>query len=71
MTIEEYFDFEEQHASVKHEYVDGELFAMSGVTRRHNAIVGNIYMRLRTAARSGPCRVHFTEVKLRADPVIY
>jgi Uma2 family endonuclease len=71
MTIEEYFDFEEQQTSAKHEYVDGEVFAMSGVTRRHNAIVGNIYMRLRTAARGGPCRVHFTEVRLRANPVIY
>jgi Uma2 family endonuclease len=71
MTVEEYFDFEEQQTSAKHEYVDGEVFAMAGPTRRHNTIAGNIYMRLRTAARGGPCRVHIAEVKLRADPVIY
>jgi Uma2 family endonuclease len=63
MTVEEYFDFEEQQTSAKHEYVDGEVFAMAGPTRRHNTIAGNIYMRLRTAARGGPCRVHIAEVK--------
>ena len=51
MTLEEYFDFEDGNA-MRHEYVDGEVFAMSGATRRHNAICGNVYMRLRTAARA-------------------
>ena len=58
MTIDEYFAFEE-HTPATHEYVDGEVFAMSGVTRRHSAIVGNVQMRLRMTARGtplqGPC----------------
>ena len=70
MTIEEYFDFEER-SPTRHEYVDGEVFEMNGVTRRHNDIVGNVYMRLRTAARGGPWRVYFSGVKLRARRVIY
>ena len=70
MTLEEYFDFEER-SRTRHEYVDGEVFEMSGTTRRHNDIVGNVYMRLRTAARGGPCRVHFAEVKLRTGRVVY
>jgi len=70
MSVEEYFDLEERSAT-RHEYVDGEVFAMSGVTRRHNAIAGNIYIRLRTAARGGLCRVHISDVKLRAERVIY
>jgi Uma2 family endonuclease len=70
MTVEEYFDFEDR-SPTRHEFVDGEVFAMSGVTRRHNAISGNVYMRLRTAARGGPCRVHFAEVKLRTGRVVY
>ena len=70
MSVEEFFDFEAR-TTTRHEYVDGEVFAMSGATRRHNAIAGNIYIRLRTAARGGPCRVHFAEVKLRAQRVIY
>ena len=70
MTVEQYFDFEERSPS-RHEYVDGEVFAMSGVTRRHNDIAGNVYIRLRTSARGGPCRVHMSDVKLRVGRVIY
>jgi Uma2 family endonuclease len=70
MTLEEYFDFEER-SSVRHEYVEGNVYAMSGVTRRHNAIAGNVYARLRAATRGGPCRVHIAEVKLHLGRVIY
>jgi Uma2 family endonuclease len=70
MTVEEYLDFEER-STTRHEYVEGEVFAMSGVTRRHNDIVGNVYMRLRIVGRGGSCRVHFAEVKLRAGRVVY
>lgn len=70
MTVEEYFEFEER-VPTRHEYVDGEIYAMSGVTRRHNAIAGNIYVRLRSAVRGTPCRVHIAEVKLRMGRVIY
>jgi Uma2 family endonuclease len=70
MTVEEYLDFEER-STTRHEYVGGEVFEMSGVTRRHNTISGNVYVGLRAAARGGPCRVHIAEVKLRAGGVIY
>ena len=70
LTVEEYFDFEERSA-IRHEYVDGELYAMSGVTRRHSAIAGNVFVRLHAATRGGPCRVHIAEVKLHMGRKIY
>ena len=71
LTIEEYLKLEES-ATVRHEYVGGEIFAMVGATKRHNRIIGNIYGRLWGAARGGPCRVYSESVKLRvADDVIY
>jgi len=70
MSVEEYFDFEER-SPVRHEYVEGEVYAMSGVTRRHNDIAGNIYIRLRGAARRGPCRVHMSDVRLRIGGIFY
>jgi Uma2 family endonuclease len=70
MSIEEYFAFEEA-SPVRHEYVDGEVYAMSGVTRRHSRISGNIFARVWAAVRGGPCRVHAAEVKVRAGTVIY
>ena len=70
MTVEEYFDFEER-SPIRHEYVEGEVYAMSGVTRRHSAIAGNLFMHLRAAMRDGSCRVHMSEVKLHLGRVIY
>src|SRR5919197_6022526 len=56
----------------RHEYVAGEVYALSGATRRHNRIAGNIFARLWTAARGGPCRVYMSDVKLHvARDVIY
>ena len=70
MTVEEYFAFEER-SPIRHEYVDGEVYAMSGVTRRHSAIVGNVHARVHAAARSAPCRIHVAEVKLHLGRIIY
>jgi Uma2 family endonuclease len=70
ITIEEYLAFE-MASSVRHEYVDGEMYAMSGVSRRHSKITGNIFARCWTAARGGQCRAHQSDVKLRAGTVFY
>lgn len=72
MTIEEYLTFEER-TPVRHEYVSGRVYAMTGATLRHNRIVGNIFARLHAAARGGPCRPYTEAVKLRvaSDRVYY
>ena len=71
LTVEEYLELEES-ATVRHEYVGGEIFAMVGATKRHNRIIVNITSRLWEAARGGDCRVYSEGVKLRvADDVIY
>jgi Uma2 family endonuclease len=44
-TPEEYFQFEES-AQEKHEYENGEIFAMSGGTYNHSRIGGNVLRRL-------------------------
>lgn len=65
MTVEEYFHFEER-SPIKHEYVAGEVYAMSGATARHNLIAGTIFTRLFTAADDGPCRVFMNDMRLEA-----
>lgn len=72
LTVREYLRREED-APVRHEYVVGELFAMTGGTIRHNRIALNIASRLLGAARGGPCRVQMSDVKLRAaeDAIYY
>ena len=64
MTVEEYFRFEETSPE-KYEYVAGEVYAMSGVTRRHDRITTNVLVRLSLVARPGPCDVLSAEVRVQ------
>ena len=41
LTPEEYLEFERK-SEIKHEYFDGEIFAMSGAKRNHNKITTNL-----------------------------
>ena len=41
MTLERYFDFEER-SSIKHEFVNGFVFAMTGPSLAHVAVTGNL-----------------------------
>jgi Uma2 family endonuclease len=71
MSLEEYFRFENAHPE-RHEYVAGEVYAMSGATLRHSRIVQNVSFRLMTHARGGPCEVHTHDLKVRVgDDRIY
>lgn len=69
MTPEEYLAFEER-STRKHEYVAGVVYAMSGTTRRHGKIIGNIYRRL-WAVADGSCEVFFNDLKVRVDATTY
>ena len=63
MTVEEYFRFDES-SEIKHEYVAGEVYAMSGPTVRHNRTAGNMFVRLFSVARRGPCDVFMGEMRV-------
>ena len=57
----------ERTAAVRHEYVDGEVFAMVGGSLRHNAITLNIVMALRPRARERGCDAFANDVKIRVE----
>lgn len=68
-----YMDWEAQQPE-RHEWVDGEIFAMTGARDAHNQITGNLYMALRVALRGTPCRVFIADMRLHveaADAVFY
>jgi Uma2 family endonuclease len=70
-TIDEYFEFEER-APVRHEYVDGQLYAMVGASARHNQIIWNLVAELTAPARTASCTVAFQDLKLQVtDNIIY
>ena len=63
MTVAEYLQ-SEKNGTVRHEYLDGEIYAMSGASRRHNLIALNLCSLLRDRFRGGPCQVFIVDVKV-------
>jgi Uma2 family endonuclease len=64
----------EAEQSDRHEWVDGEVFAMTGARDAHNRIALNFAAALKTALRGSPCRTFMADMKLHiaaADAVVY
>ncbi|MDP2432448.1 MAG: Uma2 family endonuclease [Pseudomonadota bacterium] len=73
MTTEEFIAWENQQPD-KHEFVAGEVFAMTGARRVHVTVSMNIAAKLKEHLRGGPCRALMLDMKLAvqtADAVFY
>jgi len=66
LSIEEYLEGE-LLSEIRHEYVDGEVFAMSGTSKNHNRIAGNTLFHLRSVTRGTGCGVYMSDVKVRIE----
>jgi len=55
----------EMTSQERHEYVDGAIFAMTGASRAHNQIGGNLYSFFHAQVKNTPCRVYMSDVKLK------
>ncbi len=53
--------------TIKHEFVQGEVFAMAGGEDRNNSVALNLVVALRQHLRGSPCRVYASDVKLRVE----
>lgn len=51
----------------KHEYVDGEVFAMAGAGESHVTISLNVAMALRQHLKGSPCRTFMSDMKVQVD----
>jgi Uma2 family endonuclease len=63
-TIEDYFAIEES-SPIRHEYFDGEVFAMAGASLRHNLITGNVFGGLRSKLDGSSCQAFVSDLRLR------
>jgi Uma2 family endonuclease len=66
ITPEEYLAMEEK-STVKHEYIDGYIYAMAGALDSHVTIAGNIFSLLRNHVRGFGCRVYIADMKARIE----
>jgi Uma2 family endonuclease len=52
-------------STVKHEFLDGQVWAMAGGTPEHAAIAGNVIALLSAALRGRRCRVFTSDLRIR------
>src|SRR5829696_5082670 len=64
VTPEEYLAYE-RAAEYKNEYFDGEIFAMTGASRKHNLIAGNVFGLLWQQLWGKPCEVYPSDMRVR------
>ncbi|WP_199698474.1 Uma2 family endonuclease [Deinococcus cavernae] len=67
ISVEEYLRSERDHP-VRHEYVDGFVYAQAGASRAHNVITSNIHVALHGPARKAGCQVFQSDMKVRVTP---
>ena len=66
LTPDEYLQMEAQ-SPVKHEYIDGQIYAMAGASDPHVTIAGNLFALLRSHVRGSGCRVYISDMKARVE----
>jgi Uma2 family endonuclease len=63
---QEYLE-DEKLREIKHEYFDGEIFAMSGATRNHQRLTGNTLVKFANHLNGTPYEAFSSDMKVRAD----
>ena len=63
-TFRDYLAHEEA-SNTKHEYLDGQIYAMAGGTPEHSALIASVTTHLSNQVRGGHCRVHMSDLRIR------
>lgn len=66
LTPDRYLQMEEL-SNIKHEYIDGQVYAMAGASDPHVTIALNLASDLRTHVRGSGCRVYISDMKARIE----
>lgn len=65
-TIEQYLDFELEQET-RHEFIDGQIYAMAGATERHNQIASAINYALYGQTLDRDCSVFQSNMRVQVD----
>ena len=66
MSAENYLALE-RGSEARSEYRDGEIFALTGASRRHNLLSGNVYTAFRTQLRPRGCEVYVSDMRVKVS----
>ncbi|OWY67594.1 hypothetical protein B7486_30860 [cyanobacterium TDX16] len=66
LTADEYLQLEDA-SNIKHEYIDGQVYAMAGASDSHVTVALNLATLLRSHVRGSACRVFIADMKARIE----
>lgn len=66
ISVEDYLEGEEM-SQTKHEFVNGEVYAMAGASDKHHRISANVFIKLDAHLAKSKCEAFMAEMKLKAD----
>lgn len=74
ISVDEYLDGE-CRSEIRHEYIDGQVYAMGGASDRHGLIVNALAFAMTPSARSRHCQLFTSDMKVKLNiadqPVFY
>jgi Uma2 family endonuclease len=70
MSVEDYLALD-RASELRYEYLDGQLYMLAGGSPNHSIIQGNLIALLRGLLRSGPCRVHTSDLRFHLSETRY
>ena len=71
MTVNEWRELERSHPNTKHEYVDGQVYLMSGGSLAHSRISSNVIRALEDALENTLCYVYNSDASVRLSETRY
>lgn len=67
-TVEQYLKLE-RAAEERHEFLDGEIYAMAGESEAHGIISVNLVISLGSQLKGKPCQARTKDTKVRSGPI--
>jgi len=64
LTEKKYLKYE-LSSPIKHEFIEGQIYAMAGASENHNLISGNLFFNLRNKSQGNQCKVFSSDMKLK------
>lgn len=65
-TAEQYLAMERK-AEHKSEFINGLIYAMSGASREHNLIAGNVFSSIHAQLKGRPCEVYMNDMRVKVS----
>jgi len=57
----------EKISQIKHEYIEGEVYAMAGTSKNHNRVIKNILRKLENHLNGSDCEPFIVDIKVRVE----